>query len=650
MKRRRRTPGTGTRAGILAALMAAVILCGGCGTAGDGGNTVGSTAEETVYDNPDRYTGEYSEVNGAFGGIDDLGRELSLDLGDRSVRADDTAGSKKRQVGIFYFLWQGEHGTDGPYDNYKIASEHPEAVKSEAAWLKAGGGKVGAHHFWGEPLFGYYTSRDMWVMRKHLQMLTDAGVDFIVFDATNAYTYSARVKQLISVWYGYLEAGVKVPKLAFYTNSSSGKTMTSIYKEIYTDKALNEKYPRLSELWYMWDGKPMIVGDPNDPALSAEAKAYFRIKASVWPNAARTDDGFPWMEFGRLLGKDAVYGLGGRREVVNVSIAQHSATCTMSATAWYGANDRTRAWHNGANDRSEGAVLQGYNFAEQWEWAIKQDPEMIFVTGWNEWVAQRQKPTASVPVFFVDCCDPNTSRDAEPMAGLFGDNYYVQLAEYIRRYKGTAPRVNVGDMQAVDVAGSFDQWNAAGITARYTDYTGDAVARSCMGFGNISYKSPAGLNDISGMKAARNKENLYFYVDTVKDIKLTDDGAHMTLFISSGRNDTEKWAGKFDFAVNLEAPEDGNAVLSALHADGSATRAGTCRMNVEGNKMMVEVPRSLLGIPFDGGHGLVNVEFKWADSFTLKDGRLDVWSFYREGDAAPMGRMTYVFSEKAGNK
>ena len=58
MKRRRRTPGTGTRAGILAALMAAVILCGGCGTAGDGGNTVGSTAEETVYDNPDRYTGE----------------------------------------------------------------------------------------------------------------------------------------------------------------------------------------------------------------------------------------------------------------------------------------------------------------------------------------------------------------------------------------------------------------------------------------------------------------------------------------------------------------------------------------------------------------------------------------------------------------
>lgn len=64
--------------------------------------------------------------------------------------------------------------------------------------------------------------------------------------------------------------------------------------------------------------------------------------------------------------------------------------------------------------------------------------------------------------------------------------------------------------------------------------------------------------------------------------------------------------------------------------------------------MMVEVPRSLLGIPFDGGHGLVNVEFKWADSFTLKDGRLDVWSFYREGDAAPMGRMTYVFSEKQG--
>ena len=322
----------------------------------------------------------------------------------------------------------------------------------------------------------------------------------------------------------------------------------------------------------------------------------------------------------------------------------------MSATAWYGANDRTRSWHNGANDTSPDAVLYGYNFAEQWEWALSVDPEMIFITGWNEWVAQRQKPTTSVPIFFVDCCDPNTSRDAEPMAGLFGDNYYMQMAEYIRRYKGTAARVDVGGLNRIDITGDFAQWNAEGITARYTDYSDDTKARAAYGFGNIPYKTPAGLNDFVTLKAARDIENLYFYAGTADEIKMTGAGNEMTLFISSGRTDTEKWVGKFDFAVNLEAPEGDMAVLSALRADGTAVRVGTCRMKISGNEMMIEVPRAALGIPFDGETSLVDVEFKWADSFTREDGKLSVWSFYREGDAAPLGRMTYIFSEKSSGK
>ena len=91
-------------------------------------------------------------------------------------------------------------------------------------------------------------------------------------------------------------------------------------------------------------------------------------------------------------------------------------------------------------------------------------------------------------------------------------------------------------------------------------------------------------------------------------------------------------------------------VLSALRADGTAVRVGTCRMKISGNEMMIEVPRAALGIPFDGETSLVDVEFKWADSFTREDGKLSVWSFYREGDAAPLGRMTYIFSEKSLGK
>ena len=51
-------------------------------------------------------------------------------------------------------------------------------------------------HHWGEPLFGYYTSDDEWVLRRHVEMLTDAGVDFLVFDTTNHTTYSAQALKL----------------------------------------------------------------------------------------------------------------------------------------------------------------------------------------------------------------------------------------------------------------------------------------------------------------------------------------------------------------------------------------------------------------------------------------------------------------------
>ena len=33
---------------------------------------------------------------------------------------------------------------------------------------------------------GYYLADDDWVIRKHAQMLTDAGVDVIIVDLTNA--------------------------------------------------------------------------------------------------------------------------------------------------------------------------------------------------------------------------------------------------------------------------------------------------------------------------------------------------------------------------------------------------------------------------------------------------------------------------------
>ncbi|MBP1587420.1 MAG: hypothetical protein ILO53_03340 [Clostridia bacterium] len=585
------------------------------------------------------YSGGYSEVNGSYGGVDSLGRQISLD--------GQVSAPRDRQVGIFYFLWHGQHGTDGPYNIYEIVKNEPGAIKSQAAWMKAGGGALGAFHFWGEPMFGYYLATDQWVQRKHLQMLRDAGVDFMVFDTTNAVTYTAPARKLIEVWYEYLEMGLDVPKLAFYTATNSGKTINQLYKDLYNNASMKKKYPRLDELWYYYEGKPLIIGVKSDADLSDECKEYFRIKERVWPNEdERPDDGFPWMEFGRNMTDSAVYGLNGRKEVVNVSIAQHDNSVMMSKTAFYGANDRTRSWHDGANDNSDKAMYYGYNVAEQWRWAISVDPEMVFFTGWNEWIAQRLDPGKDTrsPIWFCDCCDPNTSRDAEPMEGLYGDNYYMQLIDCIRQYKGTAARVNVGADKTIDVSGSFDQWNKD-VTANYTDYRNDTVDRDSKGYGRERYTDETGRNDFVALKTAKDSSNLYFYAETAADITPSTDDNWMTLFINSGASSGALWENAFDFAVNLEKPEGGEAVISKYNADGTWTKAGTAQMKVEGNRMMLSVSRELLGIA--AADRPLDVQFKWADNYQRnEDGTIDVFSFYKNGDAAPIGRLTYVFSEK----
>ena len=120
----------------------------------------------------------------------------------------------------------------------------------------------------------------------------------------------------------------------------------------------------------------------------------------------------------------------------------------------------------------------------------------------------------------------------------------------------------------------------------------------------------------------------------------------MTLFISSGAEGNAVWAQMYDFAVNLEKPNGNEAVISKYNADGTWTKAGTAKMKVEGNQIMIEVSRDVLGIGDNDGKTVLDVKFKWADNYQLgEDGKLDVFSFYKNGDAAPLGRMAYLFSE-----
>jgi len=113
--------------------------------------------------------------NDTWVAVDALGRELP---------AYNQCGAPRmnRTVALFYYIWHGQHGTGGPYDVTQLLAANP----SNPSW-----GPAGAFHHWGQSELGYYLSSDPWVMRKHAYLMANAGVDVIVFDVTNGYTYSA---------------------------------------------------------------------------------------------------------------------------------------------------------------------------------------------------------------------------------------------------------------------------------------------------------------------------------------------------------------------------------------------------------------------------------------------------------------------------
>lgn len=554
-------------------------------------------------------------------GMDELERSMLRDGQVRSAQSD-------RYVGVFYFLWHGQHGSDSAtlYDIAQIRATDPNAIHDANSPLW---GSNWDFHFYGKSLFDYYLSDDAWVLRKHVQMLTDAQVDFLVFDTTNQYTYKPVYDALFAILDEVRLQGRKVPQIAFYTNTNSGTRVTSLYNDIY----LPNRYP---ELWFHWDGKPLMIGDPTQ--VSSTIQNFFTFRLNEWPNSPK-NNGFPWMEFRRP--QRVHFNSLGEKEIISVSLAQHPHA-GMSISAFY--NDTLnwgRNYHNSVREMAPGALNWGLNAAEQWDFAIAEDPKIIFVTGWNEWAAPRI-PTSSTtePIWFIDLATPEYSRDAEPMSGGYGDNYYMQMMSYIRKYKGADPQPAPSAPQTIAINTDFSQWDD--VTPEYRDYTADTTDRNHGGIGGVTYTNTTGRNDLDVQKVARDDDNLYFYTSTADALTAYTDAKWMRLFIDTDGDPTNGWHG-YDYVVNRTGPTATTAAVERSTGGWNWTAAGTADYKTSGNELHLAIPRSVLGLD---NLGLpLTVQFKWSDNMQA-DG--DMMDFYVNGDAAPGGRLNYVYTEAPG--
>ncbi len=325
--------------------------------------------------------------------------------------------------------------------------------------------------------------------------------------------------------------------MVFYTNDRPDDIVREVYDNIYAP----ERYP---DTWFCINGKPVIIAPE-----SSNIDGFFHTKQNQWPNEASKENGWPWMDFDwpqRIFPSNGDDG-----SAISVSIAQHCGTVCFSHSSLYNNNTNRGC----SFSTSEGTVsgtrsyrlalieaysswqadpsltLQGLNFQAQWDHAIASEATYILVTGWNEWVAQRQ-PTTDGGIIFVDTASMEFSRDAEMMRGGYFDNYYMQLVYNVQRLKGTAPVVVQDNRKPIDAAGEFDQWDDVVVT--YTDPAGDTRDRDAMSFGQTPQKNTSGRNDIVASKVVSDTKNLYFYTATAEAITAPDTASSWMQLRSAG--------------------------------------------------------------------------------------------------------------------
>lgn len=603
---------------------------------------------------------------------DALGRTLPT-AGECPLKDD----GKPRTVGIFYITWhtQGLHnGLEYRADVSKVLQADPEARREwdNSQW-------TGPSYHWGEPEYGYFLSKDKYVIRHDISMLADAGVDVLIMDVTNAVLYWDEWEVLFSTMQEMKAEGNKVPSFCFWAfNGNVITVVKKLYEEFY-------KTPKYQDLWFQWDGKPLLLyngtpsvdanpngGEKNLSDYPQEIKDFFTLRTMWWGYWKWAGERFVGTEdkwsFGYDLGTSEVAALSpeelcsrhnGRMEEMAVTAAQHPMSIIGKSWSRKGGEPAlderdmpTKTLIPYLGEERENPTQYGIYFQERWDEALQVDPEFIYLNDWNEWTAGRYRqgkdPSGQAdlhvdflgrkdnPFYFVDQYNAEFNRTIAPMKGGWTDSYYMQMAQNIRRYKGVPPMPVFNGISDITLDGTLDDWQHV---RPYADTRGDVIHRDHDGYGNLHYTDSTGRNDIIATRVAVGKRDLYFSAETASSLTPYNDPRWMLLLIDSDQDAATGWHG-FDYIVNLKVVSER---LTTLQRFNNETRqwelAAEIPYATKGNVLEVSIPRKLLG----KGRNHIALDFKWTDNPSSLD---DIISLCTSGDTAPNRRFAYHFTWK----
>lgn len=555
-----------------------------------------------------------------YAGIDHLGRSLV---------SYEEAGPLKpdKQVGLFYYLWHGAHGTEGPYDVTKIEQQDPQALDHPDSPLWPNPLFPPMFH-WGEPLWGYYLSDDEWVLRRQIQLFIDAGIDLLYFDTTNYYHYRDCTEKLFPILAELRSRGIAAPKFCYYMapepNVLGAANVINVWNEYY-------KTGRFRECWFEWEGKPLMCAHPDRP-YPQEVRDFFTWRKPTWGSGGVNT--WSWW----AIEQDVSYSDRGRPEMMAVTVGSPAFPPELRSQwddamaekflyhgcseAHFGRPTQSRSWHDGKLDTRENAAHYGLHFQDQIDWALdpkRADVPVAFICQWNEWLMPfRTKKMSGWEnikhwLLFMDEYNMENSRDIEPMNGGYMDAYYFQMMNFVRRFKGLPPPAKATHQYAIALDGDFSEWDA--VSPVYVEMTGDCAPRDHRGYDAAGiYRNYTGRNEFRRLKIATDGVTVFFYAETVKALTHSTDRNWMNLFIKVPGGKTD--AMGYTHRIDVTTPG-----VKCVHRD---------------NQLVYAVPAVMLGIDATKSFRL---EFKWSDNRQ----RDDVMDFYVNGDAAPRGRINWLF-------
>ncbi|MDP4132700.1 MAG: stalk domain-containing protein [Bacillota bacterium] len=567
--------------------------------------------------------------------VDDMGRSVAdyEEVGD--VKKED------RYIGMFYWDWH----TGAPDKTARIPSEivkaHPEAKYTfdSPVW------DISGVYYWSQPLFGFYDNTDYWVYRKQAVLLANADVDVVFFDCTNGdQCFYRGLKTQLNAWRDARASGVDAPKISALCSWKTNKANS--VKFFYLTMFKDGNY---SDLWFYWNGKPLLMSaayksstekyeDPSDMyyvAFMDEMYNSFTFKSSGGRSGQTDKDQFIWLEdypqhkFGTYSdGRTEFMSLGCS---INESYVWGKSITGVFSDEYTKGRSYTEAF---GEDWTENGFRQNSFLKEQESRVLDTDPAFVFVDGWNEWIAGRQRLYSGVTNCFVDTYDNEGSRDIEPSRGPLGDDTYNMFVDFVRKYRGVRPAPTAGAEKTIDINGALNQWDSVApeFINDDDDYQRDYYGYKNPETGKQYHYTTVVNNSISRAKAARDKDNFYFYVKTTKDIvKGTDNW--MNIYINTDRNHATGWQG-YDYVINRKGP---GIIEKNTGNKWEWEQIGTVSYTVNANVLQVVIPRSFLGET-----GTVDLEFKVTDGIDVAG---DALNLYTNGSCAPMGRFNYLYTQ-----